>query len=299
MFPSRPGFAEVFLGVVIVGAFLYGTYEMNRGGARAVQFNSLRERVLKHVDAHPNKAMFTLQDLQDAGVLSAEDVQFMEDNGITYHPLGAMSPKQTLCFVQRRGTEETRYYKDAISEYRRMWVSPNNSLAIVKAPKIRGANEETISVTEVATGKPLAAWDIGEASANNGYWSDDSRFGAVTLHRYGKDPFVHYINCGILFQVTAQGLERIEVPDELRPNHLLPTKHAGKQVRWHDNWVMPQGWRGRELSVESQGIGRIVSGNGTPDYSFNVIYRFTLNIADGKAVISRKAQRHYAETPIK
>ena len=299
MFSSRVPIGEMLFGLFILGAFIYGTIEMSRSGARAVQFNGLRERVLKHVSAHPETKSFTLADLQQAGVLNAEDVDFLSSNDITYHPIGADSPKDALCFVQRRTTEETRYYRDGRTDYLRNWTSPNEEYTVVSAPKPDLPKERTIAIVEQATGKVLGEFDAKDASASETFWSADSRFAAITTHRHTSAPFVHYMDCRFLFEMTPQGVRSIEVPSELRPDHLIAPKHAGKEIRWSNHWVMAKGWRGHELIVESQGQGRIAGNGAEPELWLNIIYRFEVHVADGKAAIAKRSQKHYAEVPSK
>jgi hypothetical protein len=295
---SAAGLSNLFLAIFILGAFLWGTYEMNRSGARAAQFQQLRQRVLNYVAERADKEKITLDDLQEAGVLSAEDLAFLQDNGITYEAIGAQSPGDALCFVERRGSEERHYFRNGTSDYRRHWASPGDAYQVSNVPSPRSSKERRVTVVERATGKTVIEEDVEVSSIGEAIWSADGRFLAITSHQHDLK-LGHQMDCRLLYEFAPQEVRSIELPTELRPDRLLPAQHAGKDVRFFDHLMLVKGWRGHDLIIESHGNGRI-GGHGDPAaLSFNFIYRFDVHIEDGKAVIARQTRKHSVERPFK
>jgi hypothetical protein len=279
----------------IVGVFLYGTYEMNRGGARAVAFNELRGRILKHVAQHQEPDVFTLDDLEASGVVTGADRKFLDDNGITYHPVGAGSPKDAVCFVQRQRTQETRYFKDGRSEYYRHWTSPDERHTLTSGPKPGAPKDGILTLVERATGKTLHTQDILGASAGDAQWSPDSRYAAVAVHRHKGG--THHIDCEAILEVSSTGVRALAPPAGVRADHNLPAELTGKDLHWHSHWALLKGWRGDVLRIETHGQGRIGAHDDPARQSFNFIYSFEIQTGAGNPTIVGKSRRHSVVTP--
>jgi hypothetical protein len=283
------------LAIFILGAFIWGTYEMNRSGARAVQFGELRGRILKHVGQHQKPEVFTLDDLEAAGVVTAADRKFLEDNGITYHPVGAGSPQDTLCFVERRRTQETRHYKDGRTEYLRNWTSPDDRYTLTSGPKTGAPKDGMLTLTECATGKVVHTQDILGGSAGDAFWSPDVRYVAVAVHRHVGG--AHHIDCETILEVDSRGVRALAVPVEIRADNNLSAELAGKDLHWHSHWALVKGWRGNRLRIETHGQGRIGAHDDPRRQSFNFIYAFEIEASDGRATIVSRNRRHFVVAP--
>jgi hypothetical protein len=294
---GRADAPTVFFCVLILVAFVYGTYWMNREGARARQSEELRTRILTYINQHPEAGEVSLDALRQADVLQDADVDFMQSNGSVYCPISARSPGDAVFFIVRRSTEETRYYKNGTMEYRRNWISPNQRYTLNAAPHPQVSTEKRVCLVEATTGRVLMTHDVEASAVQEAFWSADSRYVAVTLHRFRKGEAGHEIDCGLVLDLEGPGIRRLSLPEEVQPDCLLAPEDAARKVRWQDHWVMAKGWHGHELHLSTEGRGRFDDPN-HKGITVSLLYDFIVRMNEGgTSAVIRKTQRHYARSP--
>lgn len=290
----RGTLGSFLFGVFIIGAYIYGTIEMNRSGARAAQFRELRGRVINYVDQQPADQLVTLAQLRQAQVLSEDDLALLEREKASYTPISSNSPGHAVVFTQRQRDAETRYTRDGGSQYLRRWHAPDGAYALTGKPTEGKPQERTLVLLD-RNEKLLASFDLQAAAESHAHWSDDGRYVAVTTHLQAGTPLVHYMDCGLLLEIGPNGVRSLALPAEVRPENLLPAQHGGKDITWWNQWVMAKGWRGHVLLIETHGQGRI--GQDPGSISFNLIYRSELVVGDGQVTLGTQRRDHYVETP--
>jgi hypothetical protein len=286
-------------GLVLLGLYFWGTLAVNREGARAVEIDKLRARILAFVKQHQGPGPVFLQDLQQAGIVSDHDLEFLRKNDLSYHPISAQSPDNALYFVARRGHTESRYYKGGRMDYVATWPSPEQSYAVVSAPNPRDPSQRIVAVVEQATQRVLGTLETPATGvlADEALWSPDQHYVAINVPVHKRGTAANFIECSCVFEVTPNGARTIPLPDQLQPGALLDPADVARGVQWHDHWIRATSWRdGSTLLVESEGRGRIGNPAQRPAQSFNLSFRFEVRLQDGAATIMKKTQKHFVKS---
>jgi hypothetical protein len=292
--PGRLQFALVLLAV-----YLYGTDTAKRDGARARDSEQLRRRILDYVKQQPGPAPVTLQKLRKAGIVSDQDLEFLRQNNLSYHPISARSPSDALFFVARRGNTESRYYKGGRMDYVATWPSPDHFYAVVSAPNPRDHSQRMVSVVENATQRVLGTLETSAHAvlSQEAVWSPDQRYVAINLPVRKKGMAANFIDCACVFEVLPNAARTILVPPQLRPAALIDPADVARGVQWCDHWVKATGWQGANtLRVESEGRGRIGNLAQRPMWSFHFLYCSQVRLHRGAATILTTTPKYFVKT---
>jgi hypothetical protein len=293
----RLGLIGVVIALFIVGLYFYGTIENTREGARAKRIEDLRRQIVTYANQHPEAGLLSLEQLKNGGALSGEDLDFIQERNIAYHPISAQSPDDALVFVVPRHETERHYYKGGRTAYITKWLSPDKAYAVINTPSAQSSSMRTVAVVEQASNRTLGLFDM-EASPQRAFWNPRSRFVAINTASTKSTPTFSSLWRITLMEVSSSGVKTMVLPAGLEPASLLPAEEAKNGVRWNDDWVMALEWVGdQDLLVEAQGRGWLGGPNTGHAPTFNLIYRFVVRVnGDGAVSIVKKTQTHFVKS---
>jgi hypothetical protein len=279
-----------------MGLFVYNMLTMTRWVNDLQQGTALRARILAHVGTHLDGVAVSLDQLTAAGVLSADDVAFLDTSHSEYHPVSARSPDDAVFFTTRAGNLEWRYYKAGGESYELGWVSPDEAYIVINAPDRQAPSRRLVKLMERGTGKVLASRALtSPAPRNDTHWSPDSRFVVLNVPLASWPAALDLVECLPVFEVSAGTARTIPLPDAVRPERLLAPSEAGKNVEWDRYWLMAEGWRVTgELQLKTEAIGHLSGPHNKPAGDVALVYHFVVRLADGTASVLEKSCQTYS-----
>ncbi len=283
---SRIVFAGVRLiipiGIVLGGMLGLGWIlsEPSRSGARAMRVDALRDSIVAVVTRGGHGPLASLQEFVDAGILTADDVEFLADQDIVFHPIGRAAHDTAVVFRQTRGDTERRYRKNGKNDYYTAATSPDGRHSVVigpgpprTAPHPRPTR--TITVRALESGRELGAMVVPEYA--HARWSPDGRFLAIETRAEGRGPVTPLETFVLL--VGPSGVRRLDLPRDVDPQALLAPED--RSARLQSESVRVLRWRGSTLDVESEGHGWIGPAGAAGSTSITVRCRFALEVTEG------------------
>lgn len=258
----------------------------SRSGAREVRIDALADRIVRAVEEGGQGPLSSLEDYAAAGILTADDVEFLAERNVTFHPIARSSPDTAVVFRRTRGTFERVHRKDGSEDYYAAAVSPDERFSVVVGPPPRGRASRgpvpsdatrgmrSVVVRSLESGRVVGSLLVpGHASAG---WSPDGRFVAVQAdlehdsRAASRQTFVLAIGPG--------SVRRMELPTTVDPTALLAPED--RSTRFQTTSVRPIRWSGKTLHVESTGHGWIGTPGASGSTAITIRCRFALDVSE-------------------
>lgn len=278
-------------GSLAVGALiLFGVFWVlsspSRSGARHVRIDALADSVVGAVERGRPARPVSLDDLVAAGVLTAADVEFLEEEGVRFEPFHAGSPDTAAVFRRTGAGEERVHRKDGSEDYYSFAASPDDRYVVVVGPPPRGsqgaADMRSVTVRSVADGSAPShvLHSMLVPSYGRAHWSPDSRFVAIearpadSSRAASRETFVLVVGPA----PGAGSLRRLVLPAGVDPAALLEPEDREGHLQSAD--VRFRSWRGGTLQVESTGHGWVGPPGEPGSRAIHVRCRFDLEISE-------------------
>lgn len=284
---------------VILAALFWVLGAPSRAGGREVRIEGLRDRIVEAAasDRLPPSAGGTvgspgdLSALVAAGVITADDAAFLDDQRITYHPISRGSPDTAVVFRKTGRGDERRYRKDGTEDYYTASTTADGRLSVVigpgrprpaTGPGTRARQTRSITVRAMDTGREIGTLEVPEWAEAT--WSPDGRYLAVETRPEGAGTFrpgtpVSSVVFVLAVDPVAAWLSRLELPASVDPRNLLRPEDG--DVRLQGASVRAVRWRGPILAVESAGHGWIGAPGQPGSESVTFRVRFALEVSTG------------------
>jgi hypothetical protein len=276
--------------ILLIGAILYGLFwvlsEPSRAGERSRRIDELAGQIVAAVEGGNfggSGDPVELDELVASGVLGADDVDFLADEGVTYQPIHRSSHDTAVVFRRADGSVEHVHRKNGTEDFYRRAVSPDGRHQVLIGPPRPGAapaagGHWSVTVRTVPgtgeTARILAALTVPDFA--RAHWSPDGRFVAIEARPAGAS---YTAQETFVLAVSPTGARRIDLPASLHPSALLAP--ADRSARLQSTTVRVIAWRDARLVVASEGTGWIgPPGDATSRY-VTVDCRITLEVSAG------------------
>jgi len=282
----RYGFA-VAGPLAIIALILLGLFWVlgspSRSGARHMRIDAFADSLVAAVERGRPARPASLADFVAAGILTTEDVEFLEKEGVRFEPFHAGSPDTAVVF-RRTGTGEERVHrKDGSEDYFAVAVSPDERFVVVIGPPPRGSHApadqmRAVTVRSMADGGAPSRLlhSMLVPSYGRAYWSPDSRFVAIEA-RPADASSIASLETFVL-AVGPGGVRRLDLPAGVNPEALVAPED--RAWRLQSTNVRVRNWRGTTLRVESTGQGWVGPPGEAGSRAIDVRCRFDLEISE-------------------
>lgn len=279
-------------GPLAAGALiLFGVYWMlsspSRSGARHVRIGALADSVVAAVERGRPARPVLFDDFVATGVLAAEDVEFLENEGVRFEPFHAGSPDTAVVFRRTGAGDERVHRKDGSEDYYAFAVSPDDRYFVVVGPPPRGSQGATNQMRSVTvrsvtggSGPFRLLHSMMVPSYGRAHWSPDSRFvaieaGSAAPSRVAStETFVLAVGPAS----AAGSVRRLDLPADVDPAALLAPEDRNGRLQSTD--VRVRSWHGATLRVESTGNGWVGPPGEPGSRAIHVRCRFDLEVSE-------------------
>lgn len=283
-------FGLAVAGPLAAGALiLFGVYWVlsspSRSGARHVRIDALADSVVAAVERGRPARPVSLDDLVAAGVLTAADVEFLDEQGVRFVPFHAGSPDTAVVFRRTGAGEERVHRKDGSEDYYSFAVSPDDRYVVVVGPPPRGSRGATnqmrsVTVRSVADGSAQSRvlHSMLVPSYGRAHWSPDSRFVAIEARPADSSRVASLETFVLAVGPAPRGVHRLDLPPGVSPEAVLAPED--RSARLQSTSVRVRGWNGATLRVESTGHGWIGPPGQSGSRAVTLRCRFDLEVSE-------------------
>lgn len=286
--PLAAAVAPILLGLLALGWILSAP---SRSGAREVRIDALAERIVRAVEEGGHGPLSSLGDYVAAGVLTPEDVEFLAERNVIFHPITRSSPDTAVVFRRTRGAFERVHRKDGSEDHYSTAISPDGRFGVVVGPPPRGPATggtvtggpatpdaarglRSVTVRSLESGRVIGSLLVpGHASAG---WSPDGRFLAIEAG-LEHESRVSSRQTFVLV-VSPSSVRRMDLPTTVDPIALLAPED--RSTRFQSTSVRPLRWSGSTLHVESTGHGWMGTPGAGGSTAVTIRCRFALDVAE-------------------
>lgn len=285
--------APLLLGLVALGWILSAP---SRSGAREVRIDALAERIVEAVEKGDHGPFSSLEDYVAAGILTPDDVEFLTDRKVTFHPITRGSPDTAAVFRRTRGRVEQVHRKDGTEDHYTRATSPDGRFSVVVGPPPRGSaagapgargrvmggaptsdagrGMRSVTVRSLESGQVIGSLLVRDhASAG---WSPDSRFVAVEAGLEHESRVAS--RQAFVLAIGPSSVRRMDLPQSVDPTALLAPED--RSARFQSTSVRPLRWNGSTLHVESTGHGWIGAPGASGSVAVTIRCRFALDVSE-------------------
>lgn len=269
--------APLVLGLFALGWILSGP---SRSGAREVRIDALADSIVAAVEREGHGPLSSLEDYVAAGILTPDDVEFLADRNITFHPIGRGSPDTAVVFRRASGGVERVHRKDGSEDYYTASTSRDGRFRVVIGPPPRGRTAgadgrmRSVTVRSLEGGRVLASFLVRDHA--NARWSPDGRFVAIEAGLDDESGVASRET--FVLAVGPASVHRMDLPEGVAPEALLARED--RSARFQTTAVRALGWRGSMLEVESAGDGWIGSPGASGSTWVTIRCRFALEVSE-------------------
>lgn len=163
--------AMTLAGLVGLYLFLSGP---SRAGARELRMAALADSVSAVASRGQAQRLISLADYVSAGLLSADDLAFLDDAGVSFHAITRSSPDTAVVFRRVRGGTERVYRKDGTRDSYVATRSPDGRFVAVigPPPSAPGTNRHPafrgLVVRETAGGRTIGSLVVPGSARTTG-----------------------------------------------------------------------------------------------------------------------------------
>lgn len=235
------------IALIILVVYIWGTIDMNRGGAREVATQELSTRIAQHVDANPEFRATSPEDILALPIITDKDRKLINSAKLVIYPVDSRSADEALVLTRPINGGERRYYMRCPTNFLMSWVDPSGQFRLVSEPQ-SPSNRIRVVRIEAMSGAELAEYEV-EAHTVTARWRQDGQLVAINENRPDG---VHRMQ---VFRVSDFEALPLEVPDELYPDrHLQDEDRAMGEPRWLSDQLNAVQWLDDgQLKVESYG----------------------------------------------
>jgi hypothetical protein len=270
------------LALILLGVF-WVLSSPSRSGARHMRIEAFADSLVASVERSRPARPASLADFVTEGILTSDDVEFLEGEGVRFEPFHAGSPDTAVVFRRTGANEERVHRKDGSEDYFGIAVSPDERYVVVIGPPPRGSHGaadqmRAVTVRSVADGQASSRvlHSMLVPSYGRAHWSPDSRFVAIES-RPADASRVASLETFVL-AISRGGVRRLDLPANVDPVGLLAPED--RAARLQSTNVRVTSWRGGSLLVESTGQGWVGPPGEAGSRAINVRCRFELEVSE-------------------
>lgn len=285
-------FGVAVAGPLAAGALiLFGVYWVlsspSRSGARHVRIDALADSVVAAVERRRPARPTSFDDFVSAGVLAAEDVEFLEKEGVRFEPFHAGSPDTAVVFRRTGAGGERVHRKDGSEDYYAFAVSPDDRYIVVVGPPSRGSQGaagemRSVTVRSVTggSGPSRVLHSMLVPSFGRAHWSPDSRFVAIEAASTAPSRVASTETFVLAVGPVSAGVpvRRFDLPGDVDPAALLAPEDRDGRLQSTD--VRVRSWQGGTLRVQSTGHGWVGPPGEPGSRAIHIRCRFDLEVSE-------------------
>ena len=218
----------------------------------------IQTAIVEYVDSHPRCGEMSLAELQQAGVISQRDREFIPQQHYEYRAISAASSKEATVFIRTgRDTEERWHRKSG----RRQWYlsQPDDkafTFAFPGTSKDVWPNFER-TLKDNRTGQTLYSYRTDAHTGVTRWHGAGRALATIEQHRSGNDQLL------VLFP-DGDRVTQVRIPSDLNMIDYLPDEYRDAPPEFESQRIRYFHWLGDHLNFEWKATARLFK-NGEPN----------------------------------